>query len=305
MSNPPSSSLLLRAAPALFVLLWSSGFIGGRLGIPHAGPFTFVLIRMAIVSVLLALAARVWKAPWPSSWREAAHVAVSGLLVHGVYLCGVLVAMQKGLKPGMTALIVGLQPLLTAFASAAWLREAIKPRQWAGLMLGLAGVGLVVSQNLSVAAGPAAFAAAVLALLGITFGTLYQKRFCAGMDLRTGAAIQYFVSALATLAPAVFLEDLRVEWTGEFIFALVWLVLVLSVGAIFLLFLLIRRGRMAQVASLFYLTPPMTAVMSWVIFGQELSPLALAGFAVTACGVAMTRHAPPPAEPGAAAPAAS
>ncbi|MFY8092142.1 MAG: DMT family transporter [Niveispirillum sp.] len=286
--NSPATPDWGKAAPALFVLLWSTGFIGGKLGLPHAEPLTFLLWRMALVAVAL-LALSVWqKAPWPDSWGSVGHIAVAGLLVHGVYLGGVFGALKQGLPAGTVALIVGLQPLLTALVAGPLLGERITGRQWLGLALGLAGVTAVVWEKLSLnIGGPLGIGLSAAALLGISIGTLYQKRFCADMDLRTGTTIQYAATGTVLAIATPFLETMQIDWSVEFIFALVWLCLVLSVGAIFLLFALIRRGAASRVASLFYLVPPVTALMAWVLFGERLGPLALGGMAVTAVGVAL------------------
>ena len=278
----------LAAMPVLFVLLWSTGFIGAKLGLPYAEPFTFLGVRMAIATALLLLFSWLTRAPWPSSWQETAHQAMAGLLVHATYLGGVFTAIGLGLPAGVTALIVGIQPLLTA-ALAGWvLGERVSARQWLGLVLGLAGVGLVVSDKMGVGtATRAGLFSSLLALVGITVGTLYQKRFCAGMDLRSGGVIQYAATGLVLLGLALIFESMQIQWTGEFMFALGWLVLVLSVGAVGLLYTLIRHGAAARIASLFYLTPPFTAVFAYFLFGETLSPLAVLGMAVTVIGVVL------------------
>lgn len=275
--------------PALFVLLWSSGFIGSKLGLRDAEPFTFLSIRMSAVAVLLTLVAWVSRAPWPPTWRATGHLAVSGLLVHGVYLGGVLSAIHHGLGAGLVALIVGLQPLVTAIITTLWLREPLIPRQWIGLVLGLAGVALVVSQKLTSHPDVTGLVLATLALGGITAGTLYQKRFCGGMDLRTGTAVQGYAATAFMLTWALSLETMEVHWTPSLVFALLWLILVLSMGAFFLLAVLLRQGQSVQVTRLFYLTPPLTAVMAWVAFGEGLPPSVLAGFVIVAGGVWMAR----------------
>lgn len=281
----------VRVMPAVFVLLWSTGFIGAKFGLPYAEPFTFLLLRMLAVAGLLAVVALVTRAPWPRSWRLAGHIAVAGLLVHAIYLGGVFFAISQKVPAGIASLIVGIQPLLTA-ALAGWLLgERVSARQWGGLLLGLIGVGMVVSEKITAGSGSVlGLATAVAALIGITLGTLYQKRHCTGMDLRTGATIQYAATAAAFAAVAPLTESMRVQWTGEFVFALTWLTLVLSVGAIFLLFVLIRRGAAARVASLFYLTPPVTAVVAWAMFDERLGVVALAGMAMTVVGVALVNR---------------
>ena len=281
----------LRLMPGLFVLLWSTGFVGAKYGLPYVEPLTFLLIRLGLVAVVLALVALASRAPWPKDWVTAGRIALAGLLVHGVYLSGVFLAIAHGLPAGVTALIVGIQPLLTAALSGPLLGERVSGRQWVGLLLGLAGVGLVVREKLSVDAEHLiGIGYAMAALVGITLGTLYQKRHGGGMDLRSGTAIQYAATAVVLAVVAPLTETMQVQWTSEFIFALLWLCFVLSVGAIFLLFALIRRGAAAKVASLFYLTPPVTALVAWVLFGEKLGVAALAGMAVAVCGVALVNR---------------
>jgi drug/metabolite transporter (DMT)-like permease len=289
-------------APGLFVVLWSTGFVGAKYGLPYAEPFTFLLWRFVSVTALLLLLALATRARWPASLREAAHIAVAGLLLHGMYLAGVFGAIHHGVSAGVMALIAGLQPVLTAVAAGPLLGERVRVRQWLGLVLGLVGVLLVVWQRLESGTRDAAgYGLAVLALAGITSGTLYQKRFCGAMDLRAGGAIQFAAAAgaMAVLAPLT--ESMAVRWTPQFVFALTWLVLVLSLGAITLLYLLIRRGEAARVASLFYLVPPTTALMAYVMFDERLSGLALAGMATSVIGVALVvtrRASDPPASVG-------
>lgn len=279
--------------PALFVLLWSTGFIGAKLGLPHAEPFTFLAVRMVIAGALLLAFALVSGAPWPANAAAAGRIAIAGLLVHAVYLGGVFYAIAHGLPAGIAALIVGIQPLLTAALAARLLGERVTRAQWFGLALGLAGVAMVVGGRGGAGVGQVSaggIVAILAALFGITLGTLYQKRHCAGMDLRSGGVIQYGATALALGALAFGFETRHIEWTGEFVFALAWLVLVLSVGAVGLLYTLIRRGEAARVASLFYLTPPVTAVMAWGLFDERLGALSLAGMAVVMAGVVLANR---------------
>jgi drug/metabolite transporter (DMT)-like permease len=276
--------------PLLFVVLWSTGFIGAKLGLPDAEPLTLLSLRYAAVLLLMGAVALLMRAPWPRTAGEYMHIAVSGLLVHAVYLGGVFTAIRLGLPAGVTALVVGLQPVLTALGAGLFLRERVRPTQWAGLALGLAGVVLVVAHK--VAGGGAAvalLAPAVLALAGISAGTLYQKRFCPQFDLRTGAVIQFLPCLLATALVARHTETMVVHWTPAFMFALGWLVLVLSLGAVSLLNVLIRSGSAVNVASLFYLTPPTTALIAWAMFGETLAGLALAGMGLTVFGVWLAR----------------
>jgi len=274
--------------PATFVFLWATGFVGAKFGLPYAQPATFLLYRFAFVVALMLPIALVLRVPWPPDRSQVVHIAIAGVLLHGGYLGGVFTAIHAGMSAGLSALIVGLQPILTALAAAAFLGERVTARQWLGLALGFGGVALVVAQRLTVGGlSGFSFAMALLALVSITSGTIYQKRFCGAFDLRSGAVIQ-FVAAGLVLAPfALAFEHEPVRWTGEFVFALAWLVLVLSIGAISLLTLLIRRGAATKVASLFYLVPPVTASIAFFLFGETLGPLALAGFVLAVVGVAV------------------
>jgi drug/metabolite transporter (DMT)-like permease len=274
--------------PALFVLLWSTGFIGARLGLPHAGPLTFLTVRYFIAAALLALIALAMRAPWPRRRSDIVHYVVAGLLVHAVYLGGVFTSISLGIEAGVSALIVSVQPLLVAALAGLFFGERVSGRQWLGLILGIVGVTLVLAQKLGSGVGEALGAVAcVVALAGITAGTLYQKRHGGGMDLRTGTAIQFLACGVATAPFALFYEQARIDWTVEFIIALSWLVFVLSLGAVSLLFLLIRRGAAASVSSLFFLTPCCTALIAWPLFGEKLGVTALFGMALTLVGVAL------------------
>jgi len=281
-----------RAAPALFVLLWSTGFIGAKLGVPYVEPFTFLSLRFGLVLLLMLPLVLLLHVRWPASVAEGAHIAMAGALIHGGYLAGCFAAVYHGMSAGMIALVVGLQPIVTAFAAAPVLGERVERIQWIGLALGLSGVVLVVWDKLALELNATSLAFAVLALLSMTAGTIYQKRYCPSFDLRAGAVIQ-FTAALALLLPAALLFETReVTWSGELVFALAWLVLVLSVGAISLLYYLIEHGEATRVASLFYLTPPTTAVMGYALFGETLSARALAGMAVAIVGVALASRKP-------------
>ena len=286
----PLAARLTAFAPLLFVVLWSTGFIGAKLGLPDCEPLTLLTLRYAAVLVLMGAIALATRAPWPASPAQWVHIGVSGLLIHAVYLGGVFTAIRLGLPAGVTALVVGLQPVLTALGAGLLLRERVRATQWAGLALGLAGVVLVVARK--VEGGPAAAALllpAVVALAGITAGTLYQKRFCASFDLRTGSVVQFLPSLLVTGLAAWRTETMVVHWTPAFVFALGWLVLVLSLGAVSLLNVLIRSGSAVNVASLFYLTPPTTALIAWAMFGETLTGLALAGMGLAVLGVWLAR----------------
>ncbi len=291
--STPSASPLAALYPLLFVALWSTGFIGAKFGLPCVEPLTFLAVRYAAVLVLMGLVVWHTRAPWPATLRECGHIAVTGVLVHAVYLGGVFIAIGHGLPAGVAAIVVGLQPLLTALGAGWLLREKVRATQWAGLAAGFAGVALVVAHKVAAGAGLATlwtllFPVAV-ALLAITAGTLYQKRYCPSFDLRTGSLIQFIPSLVLTGLAAAATETMHIEWTGSFVFALAWLVLVLSLGAVTLLNVLIRSGTAVNVASLFYLVPPCTALVAWALFGETLTGLALAGMGLTVFGVWLAR----------------
>ncbi len=273
----------------MFVVLWSTGFIGARLGLPHIEPLTFLFIRYLAVIVLMVLVALATRAPYPKAASAWLHIGVSGLLVHGVYLGGVFMAIHQGLPAGVASLVVSVQPLLTAVGAGLLLGAVVRTRQWVGLGLGLVGVGLVVSGKLGREFAAQALVPACVALCGITAGTLYQKRFCPTLDWRTGSVVQFVPTAVVTGILAWSTETGRIDWTGELVFALAWLVLVLSVGAISLLNWLIRHSSSVNVASLFYLVPPCTALLAWLLFGETFTGMALAGMGVTVVGVYLAR----------------
>lgn len=284
---------LIKFAPALFVVLWSTGFIGGKLGLPYAEPLTFLLIRFIIVLLILVPLAFIMRASWPKTTKDWGHTAVAGLLLHAGYLGGVFSAIHHGMSAGVTSLIVGLQPVLTAILAALWFRDKVTQRQWLGLVLGFVGVALVVSGKIDLKAGDAtSLSLALLALASITMGTLYQKRYCQNLNLLSGTVIQYGACALLYFMLAPMLETMRVQWTGQFVFALFWLVFVLSIVSIMLLYVLIRRGAATQVTSLFYMVPPATAVMAWLIFRETLNGWAMLGMLICACGVYLVVRQP-------------
>jgi drug/metabolite transporter (DMT)-like permease len=294
MPSPRANDLLIAAAPGLFVALWSTGFIGARLGLPYAEPLTFLAMRFAAVIPIALILILLARAPRPSL-SDCRHEAVTGVLLHSGYLGGMFSSIDAGLPAALAALIGGLQPLLTGVAVGPILGERVSPRQWLGLGLGLAGVVLVLSDKLAPAAGGALFGGfgpeavgfALIGLCAITAATLYQKRHGGRLDWRWASAVQYAAAVAVTVGLALAIETNRVAWTGEFVFALVWLVVVLSIGAVGLLMLLIRRGAASRVASLFYLVPPCTAVVAWFLFEETFGPVALAGMAVAVSGVAL------------------
>lgn len=276
------------AAAGLFVVLWGTGFIGAKLGLPHAEPLIFLALRFAVAAGLLALLALATAAPWPKGWRNIAHLCVAGLLLHGLYLGGVFASIDLGVEAGVSALIVGIQPVLVAALAGVLLGEKVSARQWMGLVLALIGVTLVVWRKLGAGIGTIeGVGLCFLALLGITAATLYQKRFCADMDLRSGSVVQYLAAAAGCGIFSLMFEEQKIVWTGEFLFAFAWLVLVLSLGAVSLLYWLIQRGAAARVSSLFFLAPPVTALIAWPLFGETFGPLALIGMILAMVGVAL------------------
>jgi len=287
MSDKPHATFL-SPIPLFFVFLWSTGFIVAKFGLPYAPPLTFLLLRFLGVLLILAPAVLLLRAPWPTG--KVGHIAVAGILVQAAYLSGVWCAIKLGMPAGLSALIVGMQPILTAFA-APLIGERVRPVQWLGLMFGIAGVALVVYAKISlVGLSWEAIALCVGALLAMTVGTLYQKHYCPHFDLRSGTVIQFAASSVVVLPFAIWLEGLNfsldaVQWTPRFIGALLWAVFALSIGAIFLLFKLIRGSGATQVTSLLYLTPPTTAVMAWLMFDEAFNWLGIVGMGLAVIGV--------------------
>ncbi len=275
--------------PATFVVLWATGFIGARYAMPWAEPFTFLGARFIVAAGLFVVLMALLGAR-KATRREALRAAVAGVLMHGVYLGGVFWAIHEGMPAGLSALIVGLQPLITAVMAGELLGEKILPRHWLGLATGFAGVVVVLWPKLGEIGSGITLAtlfASLVSVVGMSAGTVWQKRFSSGGDLVTGTFWQY-VGGAAVVVPAAFLFETReVTVNGELVFALAWLVLVLSVGAIFLLMVMIRDGEMAKVGSLFYLVPAVTAVMAWALFSERLDPVQIVGMAITTFGVAL------------------
>ena len=273
--------------PAVFVLLWCTGYLVVRIAMPDAGPVRFLALRFGSAAVLLAVAAFAFRAPWPRRAIDYAHMAVVGLLLHGVGLGGVWVALDLGVEAGVAALMMGTQPLITAGLAVGVIGERLDRRAAAGLALGFLGVTLVIHHKLSGVGEPAGLAAVVAAVIAMTLGMLYQKRRCAHVDLVTGATVQLAFAGAAAFAAAWWIGDRPVEWTVRIFATLGWSVLVLSIGATLVLYVLLRRGDAARVASLLYLVPPATAVMAWIGFGETLAPPAVAGMVIAAAGVAL------------------
>ncbi len=287
--------------PVVFVFLWSTGFIGAKFGLPYAEPFTFLAVRLALVLLGFTVFAMLTTTRWPDA-KGFAHAMVVGVLVHAGYLGGVFASIDQGVPAGISAMIVSLQPLLTAAVVGPLLGERVTGRQVFGFLLGVVGVGLVLFGDRAGSLWPgtagssgasiAGIGLSVLALVSITAGTLYQKRFCGRIDIRAGAVAQYLAASAVTAVLAVSFETLTIQWTASFLFALGWLVIVLSFGATTLLMLLIRLGEASRTASLFYLVPPMTALIAYLMFDETLGLMALAGMLVSVAGVALVMSGP-------------
>ncbi|CAN5914945.1 DMT family transporter [soil metagenome] len=293
----PLQRLAAASLPLMFVLLWSSGYVVGKLGLAHTGPFMLLTLRFALAALALGLISVLTKAPWPRRWQAWAHLVVVGLLMQGLHFSGVYCGLRLGLSAGVAALLIGTMPLATALGAHAWLGDRIGRWQAVGLMGGMLGVAMVVAgkplgAGSGGSAGWPAYAAALLGLAGLVLGTLYQKRFCAGMDLRSGSFVQMLVAALMATALAGEVEGFTAQWNGELVFAALWLALVNSIGAFSLLFVMVRRGQAGQVASLFYLIPGASALMGFALLGEHLPPLAIAGFALSALAVCACARRP-------------
>jgi len=294
MSADVRSSVWVRAMPAVFVFLWSSGFIVARYGMPHAPPLSFLSLRYAISVLAFGVWIALARPRWPQGRAQWGWLALVGTLLHGGYLGGVWAAVKLGLGAGTSALIVGLQPLLTAIW-VAWVGSEHRPspRQWLGLTLGLAGLLLVVWRKLGVGEVNAAnLSLTLLALASITVGTLVQKARVQPCDVRTANTVQLIAAFVVTLPLALWLESEPIRPHPELIAALVWSVFGMTLGASSLLYLLIQRGAATRVSSLMYLVPPCTALMGWALFAEALGATVLVGLALTALGVALVVRAP-------------
>ena len=277
-------NLAARAAPAIFVVLWSTGFVGTKYVLNNAEPFTYLAIRMALVVVLMAIIAAVARPKWPDR-TGIGHSIVAGLLVHGFYLGGTAVAIAHSIPAGLSALIPGLQPILTSTLANRWLGERVTPLQWTGLLVGLAGVVLILHDRPMSGEAGWGWLASGVSLVSITLGTLYQRRYCNTIDWRAGNLVQYIAATVFFATGAWLFENNHVHWTREFVLAVAWLAVVLSIGSIGLLYWLIRHSAATSVASLFYLVPAVTSLMAYFLFGERLDAIAIAGMAACAAAV--------------------
>ena len=305
MTLAGASGAWVKATPWVFVLIWSTGFIVARYGMPHSPPFSFLLLRY-VLSIACFLLWIVWaKVPWPQTRWQWCHLCVTGILVHACYLGGVWAAVKAGMGSGLSSLVVSIQPVLTAVwlswvsktaSSADQASPAVTSRQWLGLLLGFIGLLMVVWHKLRVPSPmdhvtTANMLFALGALLAITVGTLYQKRFVQPCDVRSANTVQLMAAAVVTL-PLALLESEAMRWNDELVGALAWSVLGLTLGGSSLFYLLIQRGAAAAVTSLLYLVPPTTAVMAWLLFGEGITAMTLAGTALTAVGVGLVVRSP-------------
>ena len=285
-----SAYLLTRSAPLLFVLIWATGAIVARLVAPYSEPLTFLLLRYALTIAVLAGIALAARAPWPTTPRTWRDAMLSGILLHGLYLGGMFWAVSSGIPAGIAALIAGLQPLATGLLVGPLLGEHVSSQRWTGIIVGLFGALLVITPKLGVVDGlqPLPLLVCVLAMISMTVGTIWQKRTGGNEDLRTSTIVQYVGAALVTLPVAFVVEHGRFDANLSFGIGLLWAVFGLSIGGIGFLLFLIRRGAVAGVASLFYLVPPVSALIAYVLFGETLTPVQIVGMAVAVAGIALT-----------------
>jgi drug/metabolite transporter (DMT)-like permease len=280
--------------PLIFVTLYGSGFVGAKLGLPYAGPLTFLVLRFICTTILLSVIALFLRAPWPLQRSEIGHIMVAGLLMQGVFSVGIFVAINLGISPATSALIIALQPILVALGAGPVLGEKILLRQWCGFLLGLIGVMLVVSHKLTFNhTHLIGLAMCFLGLFGLTAGNLYQKRFCSHMNIFTGGIIQSFTACIAVCVCAVLFESIQVAWTNQFIFALAWMSVIVSIGALSVLYLLIRHGEVSQVASLFYLVPVSTAIIAFFVYNETIDLFGIIGIFITAIGITLVQKTQP------------
>ncbi len=285
-----------RFIPAIFVLVWSTGFIVARYGMPYSEPMTFMFLRFVGVLLVMLPVVLIQRVTWPNR-QGCWHIAIAGVMLQAGYLGGVWAAVKLGMSASLVALIMGLQPILTAWL-AALVSERLSQRQWLGLMAGLTGVGLVVMAKLTlVGLSMLSLGLSGLALASITIGTLYQKRFCPSFDLRAGSVLQFGASAVVCLPFMFIFETREIEWVFPMVAALLWSVFALSIGAISLLFIMIRDGAATKVTSYLYLTPPTTALMAWVLFGEAITVLTVVGTLITVAGLILVTKSSPNVSP--------
>lgn len=286
MTMHPATKIGAVGLPLLFIFMWSSGYVVGKIGIPYAGPFTLLFLRFGSAALILLAVTALTRPAWPQRRIDYFHLVVVGMFIQVLQFFGLYSALKLGVTAGIAALFIGTMPILTALGASVFFGERLTGKQWTGLAIGLAGVYLVVANKVgSGHAGMGGYLAVLLGLAGITLGTLYQKKFCAGIDLRIAGLVQLSVASLAALFFAGQFEHFAVHWSGRLLFASAWLSIVNSIGAISLLYMLMRNGEASKVASLFYLVPGVTAVMAYAVLGETLLPTAIGGFAMTGVAV--------------------
>lgn len=289
MKRDPAE-VMARAAPLVFVVLWSTGFIGTKYVLVGAEPLTYLTVRMVMVVSIMAAVVALVRPTWPDR-AGIAHSIVAGLLVQGLYLAGTALAVAHSVPVGLSALIPGLQPILTSTLANRWLGERVTPLQWGGLLLGLAGVVLILHNRPITGDAGWGWLASATSLVAITLGTLYQKRFCGHIDWRSGSLIQQIAALLMLAAGAWLFESRIIDWSVQFVLAVSWLAVVLSIGTVGLLYWLLRRQDSSRVASLFYLVPAVTALMAYILFGERLDAVAIAGMVACAAAVLLVNRA--------------
>ncbi len=281
--------------PWVFVWIWSTGFIAAKYGLPYAEPFTLLSYRFVITLFFLLILIVYKKSPWPETRLDFFHLLIAGVLIHGVYLGGVFQALKWGMPAGLGAMVIGLQPIGMALVAGLLLKEEVSKKQWAGLIMGLVGLYLVLFDSLDLTEQIAfdgfpiwAVFAVIISLFAISIGTIYQKRFCSNMNLYSGAWVQYFSASILSILIVLFFENGEVSWSRTFILAMTWQVLGLSIGAILLLMTMIKKNALASVGSYFYLVAPLVAIQAWFLFEETIGISALAGVALISFGVAIT-----------------
>jgi len=288
MNTMAKSSRWHLMMPLIFVTLYGSGFVGAKLGLPYAAPLPFLAWRFVIAAGLLTLIALFLNAPWPQKAREVTHLAVAGLLTTATFSAGTFITIYLGVSPAISALIIALQPILVALGAGPILGEKITLRKYGGFLLGLIGVVLVVSHKVTFNhAHVVGVLSSVIALFGLTAGNLYQKRFCSEMNIFTGGVVQVLIAGIAMFVLGFIFESMHVQWTGQFIFALTWMTVVVSIGALSILYLLIRHQEANQVASIFYLVPVSATILSFLLFKDTIDLIAIIGIIITAFGVVL------------------
>jgi len=267
-----------------FIFLWASAFVAAKLGLDDAGPFSMLAVRFAIVSFIFASIVFIFRTKWPK-WNEIPYIALVGILLHGLYLGGVFFSIKQGTSAGISSLIVSLHPVLTCILAIFLIGEKITLDRWAGIFLGFIGVILVVWPRIGGELPLIGFLSCFVALIAISFATIIQKRFLENMDILGGNSIQAIFAALFFLMLVLLMEPFKFNLTLELFISMTWLIVLVSLGAISILMILIKRGEMSSTASLFFLAPPVSAILGYIVFGEELNALGIFGFIITCTGV--------------------